>query len=43
MMTQVIDVQAYIPPEDHLEIGLKHVVGKNKKLLILDSCVDSTI
>jgi hypothetical protein len=39
---QKIDVEVCIPPEDDPEIGPKHVVGKNKTL-ILHSCGDGVI
>jgi hypothetical protein len=38
VMIQMINVYLCIAPENDTEIGSGHVVGKNRVLLILDSC-----
>jgi hypothetical protein len=40
IMFLMIEVQAYIPPEDGTETGSRHVMGRNKTLLILNICVE---
>lgn len=43
MTIWLIDIWAFVPPEDDPWIMAKHVVGNNKILLILGTCVDGII